>query len=189
MDIKRPTVTLYRDRDMPGSYGWSPFVAKLETRLRFSHLPYTAQLGSLFESPKGKLPYIKVSEAAGGPPSILSDSSFITRALIEEAVIDDLNADLSPAQKAMDLAIRSLLEDKIYFMTVSLLSMTERRIGSSKSNHMTHSPSSDARTLAREFLRYARPRPSPHDPVPHPASRGLHCALKNHPHHVRARHR
>lgn len=119
MDIKRPTVALYRDVDALGSYGWSPFVAKLEARLRFSHLPYTVQLGSLSESPKGKLPYIKVSEEAGSPPSILSDSSFITRTLIEEGIIDDLNADLTPAQRATDLAIRSLLEDKIYFMTVS----------------------------------------------------------------------
>jgi len=117
MEPKTPTITLYRDCDAPGSYGWSPFVAKLETRLRFSHFPYTVQLGSLSESPMGKLPYIKASEENGSSPSILSDSTLITKTLIEERVIDDLNAGLSPAQRAMDLAIRSLLEDKIYFMT------------------------------------------------------------------------
>lgn len=38
---------------------------------------------------------------------------------MELGEIEDLNSRLSPREKAMDLAIRSLLEDKIYFLGVS----------------------------------------------------------------------
>lgn len=104
---------------MTGAYAWSPFVTKLEARLRFSQLPYSVQLGSLSESPTGKLPYVRIEEEKSGLTSVISDSTLITRTLIKLNVIEDLNANLSPAQKAVDLAIRALLEDKLYFITVS----------------------------------------------------------------------
>jgi len=116
---RKPTLIVYRDAAVTGAYTWSPFVAKLETRLRFSHLPYSVQAGSLSESPKGKLPYVRIGEEKAGVTSVISDSTLIIRTLIKLNIIEDLNANLSPAQRALDLAIRALLEDKLYFMTVS----------------------------------------------------------------------
>jgi len=37
---------------------------------------------------------------------------------VEEGRLEDLNAKLSPTERAMDLAIRALLEDKLYFYQV-----------------------------------------------------------------------
>ncbi|OBT52320.1 hypothetical protein VE04_04863, partial [Pseudogymnoascus sp. 24MN13] len=65
MPSKSPTLTIFRDRDDPGAYTWSPFVVKLEARLRFSHLPYTTQAGTPSASPKGKLPYVRIEESNG----------------------------------------------------------------------------------------------------------------------------
>ncbi|KFZ12560.1 hypothetical protein V502_07042 [Pseudogymnoascus sp. VKM F-4520 (FW-2644)] len=115
MASKAPTLTVFRDRDDPGAYTWSPFVVKLEARLRFSNLPYTTRVGTLTESPKGKLPYVRI-EGDDGQSSLLSDTALITKTLIKSRAIADLNAKLSPAQAATDLAIRALLEDKLYFM-------------------------------------------------------------------------
>ncbi|OBT44859.1 hypothetical protein VE00_04998 [Pseudogymnoascus sp. WSF 3629] len=115
MTSKAPTLTVFRDRNDPGAYTWSPFVVKLEARLRFSHLPYSTQVGTLTASPKGKLPYVRIEES-DGQSSLLSDSALITKSLIKSGAIADLNADLSPAQAATDLAIRALLEDKVYFL-------------------------------------------------------------------------
>jgi hypothetical protein len=100
-------------------------------------MPYTVQLGSLTESPKGKLPYIRISEGKDTTGSLLSDSTCITKTLIEGGVIDDLNDDLRPAQKAVDLTIRALLEDKIYFITVRRLLWRNMGIDT-ETRHVTH---------------------------------------------------
>lgn len=118
MASKPPNLTVFRDRNRPGVYTWSPFVVKLEARLRFSHLPYTTKGGTLTESPKGKLPYVRI-EGEDGQSNLMSDSALITKALIKSGAIADLNAGLSPAQAATDFAIRALLEDKLYWLNVS----------------------------------------------------------------------
>lgn len=119
MASKSPNLTVFRDRNDPGAYTWSPFVVKLEACLRFSNLPYTTRAGTLTESPKGKLPYVRI-EGDDGRSSLLSDTALITKTLIKSGAIADLNADLSPAQASTDLAIRALLEDKLYFLIVSI---------------------------------------------------------------------
>lgn len=120
MTSKAPNLTVFRDRDDPGAYTWSSFVVKLEARLRFSHLTYTTQAGSLGASPKGKLPYVRIDED-NGQSTILSDTALITKSLVKSGAIKDLNANLTPAQAATDLAIRALLEDKLYFLNVRIL--------------------------------------------------------------------
>ncbi|ELR09849.1 hypothetical protein VC83_06505 [Pseudogymnoascus destructans] len=98
-----------------GAYTWSPFVVKLEARLRFSHLPYTTEdcPSSSSICTYGSFPF---GDAVSVPTCLPSDSALITKSLIKSAAITDLNADLSPAEAATDLAIRSLLEDKLYFL-------------------------------------------------------------------------
>jgi hypothetical protein len=51
-------------------------------------------------------------------PVTLSDTSLIIANFTDEGLFEDLNAKLSPADKAHDLAIRSLLEDKLSFYQV-----------------------------------------------------------------------
>lgn len=96
-----------------------PFVTKLEARLRFAGLAYRTEAGSLSKAPKGKIPYVAISsektDAGSQPPVVLADSTLIAEKLVEDGVADDLNARLSPTEKALDVAIRALLEDKLYF--------------------------------------------------------------------------
>ena len=102
-------------------YIWSPFVTKLETRLRFAGLAYRTEAGSLSKAPKGKIPYVSISsktDSGSQAPVLLADSTLIIERLVEDGASDDLNAKLSPTEKALDLAIRALLEDKLAFYQV-----------------------------------------------------------------------
>jgi len=115
-------ITLYRGFLDSGAYVWSPFVTKLEARLRFAGLAYKTEPGSLQKAPRGKIPYIAISKASSEPPTILADTTLICESLIENGLVDDLNADLSLVGKAQDLAFRALLEDKLYFYQVCAFS-------------------------------------------------------------------
>jgi hypothetical protein len=117
MASTKPAITVYRGFPGSGNYIWSPFVTKLETRLRFAGLSYRTEVGSKFKAPRGKLPYMSISKP-NSTPVTLSDTSLIISNFIEEGLFEDLNAKLSPADKAHDLAIRSLLEDKLCFYQV-----------------------------------------------------------------------
>ncbi|TVY47840.1 Failed axon connections-like protein [Lachnellula cervina] len=118
-----PTITVYRGSKNPGAYVWSPFVTKLETRLRFASLPYRTDAGSPKSAPKGKIPYTTISEPttntnSNAPATRLADSGVIIEKLKENGFLHDLNAGLSPEQKAHDMALTALLEDKLYFYQV-----------------------------------------------------------------------
>ena len=120
--LKTPlNITLHRGFPSSGNYIWSPFVTKLEARLRFASLSYRTEAGSLSKAPKGKIPYVAISSKADSgsqAPVILADSTLITQRVVEDGVTDDLNARLSPPEKALDSAIRALMEDKLYFYQV-----------------------------------------------------------------------
>ena len=51
---------------------------------------------------------------------------------VEDGVLDELNAKLSPTEKAHDLALSALLENKLYFyqvgVPVPMLSSTNRQL-------------------------------------------------------------
>ncbi|KAI9725404.1 MAG: hypothetical protein M1828_003254 [Chrysothrix sp. TS-e1954] len=110
------TITLYRDHPRANQHSWSAFVCKLEARLRFSNVTYTAKGGSLSESPKGKVPYVRIEDSKGGEPELVSDSTLITRRLVEMGEMEDLNGGLSAEQKARDLVVRALCEDRLYWL-------------------------------------------------------------------------
>jgi hypothetical protein len=131
----QPTIVLHRGPNRPGHYVWSPFVTKTEFRLRLAGLPYICGAGSPSSGPKGKvrptspysipkpllltphpkIPYISLSTS---PPSILSDSTLIPKTLIAMNLMPDLNARLSPKDAATDLALRTLLEDKLHYCNI-----------------------------------------------------------------------
>ncbi|KAF1960550.1 hypothetical protein CC80DRAFT_437556 [Byssothecium circinans] len=108
-------ITLFRGSDEPGHFVWSPFVTKVEFRLRTSNTSYTRAIGAAASGPKGKIPYLDLT-MPGQPTLHLADSTLILKSLVESNLINDVNSALSPAQKGIDLAIRALFEEKLYFL-------------------------------------------------------------------------
>ena len=140
-----PNITLFRGWADSGNHVWSPFVIKLEARLRFAGVKYTTDSGSPLAAPKGKIPYIelrgqdissfvdsggeiKSSEWAirtgddGSHIASLGDSALIIKALTAPGLLPDINERLSPETKCHDMALRALLEDKLYFYHVRFCS-------------------------------------------------------------------
>lgn len=126
-----PHVTLFRGFADHGRYVASPFVTKLEARLRIGGMAYRVGTGSVMKAPRRKVPYVEVDHAADPSssdaakaataahrPEVLADSALITRKFVENGYLEDLNAGLSPAERARDLSVRALLEDKLYFYQV-----------------------------------------------------------------------
>ncbi|CAI7626090.1 unnamed protein product [Penicillium crustosum] len=108
-----PTITIFRGFPEKGCYTWSPFVTKLEARLRFGDISYNVDTGSPPKGPRGKVPYITLER--DGQSQSISDSTLIAKSFIESGYLEDLNHRLSPVEKAQDLSLKALLEDKLYF--------------------------------------------------------------------------
>ncbi|KAI1822093.1 hypothetical protein F4861DRAFT_541352 [Xylaria intraflava] len=109
-----PSITIFRGFKEPGNFTWSPYVNKLEARLRFDNVRYAIGAGMPRQAPKGKVPYIEISHP-GAEKEVLADSTLIIKALCEAGTLSDLNSRLSKADRAHDLALRALLEDKMSF--------------------------------------------------------------------------
>jgi hypothetical protein len=124
-----PLITVYRGFPETGCYIWSPFVTKLETRLRFANIRYRTEQGSIPKAPRGKVPYVSIEDGEQ-PPQTLSDSTLITKALIEKGYTGDLNQHLSPTERLHDLALKALLEDKLppYQVRTASLRRTVKRL-------------------------------------------------------------
>ena len=117
--IPSSRLKLYRGSEDAGKYVSSPFVTKVEFRLRMADLPYALDAGAPWLGPKGKIPYVEVApETKNDKPVMLGDSTLIIQHLTGENAIRELNADLSASEKSRDLGLRSLLEDKLYFYHV-----------------------------------------------------------------------
>jgi len=108
-----PQLTVYRGFAVASCHVWSPFVNKLEARLRFAGVSYQIAMGSLQQAPRGKIPYLDIQD--GGSHELLGDTGLITKRLVDDGVLLDFNADLTPTLRAQDLAIRALFEDKLSF--------------------------------------------------------------------------
>lgn len=132
----QPTITVYRGFPFKSAYVWSPFVTKLEARLRFAGVSYKTEAGSLKSAPRGKVPYIAISKNEGETPQFLSDSHLISQQLSEEGILPDLNANLTPVQRVHDTALRALLEEKLYFYQVC--SRWSRQLPSRIEPRLTH---------------------------------------------------
>lgn len=125
--VTPPVSIIFRGSDDPGHYVWSPFVTKLEFRLRLAGIPYRIGAGNPWLGPKGKIPYVELAADTGAGPTMLGDSTLITKHLIESSALDDLNGGLTSAEKTRDLAIRALLEDKLYFYHVRTVAFFVQR--------------------------------------------------------------
>ncbi|KAL1800513.1 hypothetical protein ACET3X_000855 [Alternaria dauci] len=109
----RQSITVH-GANKPGHYTWSPFVTKLEFRLRLSNLPYQHGAGGPISAPKGKIPYLELSRP-GAPSEILADTTLITKELVSRGLLSDMNAALAARHVAYDLGVRALLEEKLFF--------------------------------------------------------------------------
>ncbi len=110
-------ITLFRGWLDPGRYVWSPFVTKLEARFRFCGIKYSTDSGGPRSAPKGKIPYVECRTQT--EVTTQGDSTLITKKLVRQELLPDLNSNLSPEQAALDLSLRALLEDRLYFYHVS----------------------------------------------------------------------
>ncbi|KAJ4371003.1 hypothetical protein N0V86_008697 [Didymella sp. IMI 355093] len=108
-------IVIYRGADLPSQYTWSPFVSKLELRCRLSGLKYICEIGFPPSGPKGKIPYVEVTLPGQSSVWLSSDSTLIAKDFVSKGLLRNLNADLSAVEKAHDLAIRALMEDKLAF--------------------------------------------------------------------------
>lgn len=115
---KHPQLTLYRGWLDRGLYVWSPFVTKVELRLRIANITYNVAAGSTRSAPKGKIPYIDLVETEQAAPHQIGDSTLIIKELVGRGLMQDINAKLSPEEKIKDSGIRAILEDKLYFYNV-----------------------------------------------------------------------
>jgi hypothetical protein len=114
----QPSIILYRGWADTACFVWSPFVTKLEARLRFAGLAYKTDAGSPRTAPKGKIPYVEITKPDSAP-EMMADSSQIIVNLMEDGALPDLNRDLTPVERAYDVALRALLEEKLYFYQVA----------------------------------------------------------------------
>ena len=115
------SLILYRGFPKSASYVWSPFVTKLEARLRFGGLAYEIEQGAPPKGPRGKIPYLDISKGSDAAPETVSDTALISERLVSEGLVADLNGKLSAVEKAHDLALRALLEDKLCLYQVCVL--------------------------------------------------------------------
>ena len=106
-------ITLYQPSPSWGLPNMSPFCVKMETYLRMAKIEYKTVPGFPLKGPKGRIPWIKLDGRKIGD----------TAMIIEELKLkfgDPLDGALTPGQKAQSLALRSLVEDRLYFAAASL---------------------------------------------------------------------
>lgn len=89
----------------------SPFVCKTEVQLRMADLPYRTERRGPPQGPKGKVPFIDDDGL------LVGDSTFI-RDHIEARYGIDLDAGLTPRQRALAWMVERVVEDHLYWATV-----------------------------------------------------------------------
>jgi glutathione S-transferase len=125
----------------------SPFVIKVLTWLRMAKIPHVARpLRGPPRSASGKIPYIELPE--GG---FLSDSSAIVEHLSRERGVD-LDAGLSPRERAVGHAVRRMLEEHTYFLGLWERWVSEAGYAHTARDYFRHLPG-PARALLAPVLR------------------------------------
>lgn len=102
-------IRLYQFPPALGLPNASPFCLKLETWLRMAGVPYeNVYTLNLRRAPKGKLPWIADGEVQVADSGLVID-------YLRRARGDPLDAALTPAQRALALAVQRLLEEHLYW--------------------------------------------------------------------------
>lgn len=103
-------ITLHKYVPFGDTPDMSPFCIKMETYLRMTGRPYVTKVGDPRKAPKGKLPVVDVDGKC------LADSRFIIAYL--EAKGDGLDTHLDAKQRALMTAVRSMIEEHLYWIGV-----------------------------------------------------------------------
>lgn len=97
-----------------GAPSFSGFCEKLEAFLRYSGISYEHREVYPYQGPKKKVPFAEIRH--DGKTTIVADSHFIIRYLIENKLVkdpDDL-AELTPEQRAESRAFQAYVEETLY---------------------------------------------------------------------------
>ncbi|HEY9601984.1 MAG TPA: glutathione S-transferase family protein [Allocoleopsis sp.] len=104
-------ITLYTAPSLWGLVSISPACMKLETWFRMAKLPYQKAIvtaSDLATAPKGKIPFINYQG------KLIGDSTLIVEMLKQQEGID-LDAGLTPTERAISLAFRRTIKENIYW--------------------------------------------------------------------------
>jgi glutathione S-transferase len=113
MSIAPKPIILWQMPPIWGLPNPSPFCMKLETWLRMSGLPYEAKaITGPPKSKSGKIPYIERSDG-----TFLGDSTTIIETLTREHGVD-LDAELTPRQRAESVLLQRTFEEHLYFLVL-----------------------------------------------------------------------
>lgn len=104
-------VTLQKFLPVWGLLDLSPFCFKAELYLKLARIPYETRLGDSRKAPKQKLPVLLDGERVIADSSALIDHLERTRG-------KPLDAFLTPRQRAVATAVKSMLEEQLYFAIV-----------------------------------------------------------------------
>lgn len=106
------SVIVYQPPGRPwGSPNFSPFCTKLETYLRMTGIEHEVRAGDPRRAPKGKIPYASIDG------EILGDSELILEQL-RRTRGDALDAQLTDRERALGHAVRRMLEEGTYFVSM-----------------------------------------------------------------------
>jgi glutathione S-transferase len=108
-----PSITLFQPPTRPwGMPNLSPFCAKLECYLRLAKIPHAVAPADMRQSPKGKMPYVRIGD------ELMGDSQLVIERL-ESLRTPPMDAWLSAEQRAVGHMTRRALEEGFYFVVMS----------------------------------------------------------------------
>jgi hypothetical protein len=122
---EKPELIIYTlDRDHK-TYSMSLFATKLHLRLRHGGICYENALGNRGDAPKKKFPYVRFvgggdddgDDGGDGDGRFMGDSALIVERLVKRGRLEDLM--MGSEIRAMDLCLRVLIEDRLYYLIVS----------------------------------------------------------------------
>ncbi|KAK0732567.1 hypothetical protein B0T21DRAFT_412741 [Apiosordaria backusii] len=92
----------------------SPFVSKLQFRLRHAGISYVDAAGSKPAAPRGKIPYVKFAEDG----KVVGDTGFIVRELAQRGLLISPNDSLEKGSKTVrgeDYSLKIMVEGHLYW--------------------------------------------------------------------------
>lgn len=132
----------------PGLPDRSPFVVKAMTLLKMAGVNYTLDTTGFRRAPKGKLPYIDDDGV------IVADSTFI-RFHLEKTRGVDLDAGLTPQQRAQSWAVEKMCEDHLTPIVAVHRWADEANFNRGMAPYFDEMVPAPARPLAKWFIRRA----------------------------------
>jgi glutathione S-transferase len=135
-DLPAPTpILVYGLPPLWGTPSPSPFVIKLLTWLRMAGLPHELRvLTRPAQSPTGKIPYVLLPDG-----SMLHDSELVIEELSRRHGID-LDAGLSPEQRALSHVLRRMIEEHTYWGGVFERWITNEGYAATAHDYFAHMP-------------------------------------------------